>query len=292
MEMKKKISLLLIVTLIASMLLVGCGSSDLASGEEDRLTVAVTIVPQAAFVEAICGDMVDVVTMVPPGNSPANYEPTPEETAKFQDADIYFAIGVPTEEANIYDRVSEDTKLVKLQDDVAAVYPDRTFEDGGRDPHTWLSTKRVKVMLDVMTEELSLLDEENREIYEANKEAYVAQLDALEVEMATLMEGTEGTSIIMNHPSFGYLADDYGLNMLSLEEHGKEATPQHLQELTDFALENNIHSVFYQAEVAGEQVAAFAEGIDAEVVQLSPLAPNYIENMTDMLQKIVNEVVK
>ena len=288
--MEKKIIYLVVISLMISTFLMGCGDSE--GIKDEKITVAVSIVPQASFVEAICGELVNVVTMIPPGNSPANYEPTPEEVAAFQDADVYFAIGVPTEEANIYTRISENTKLIKLQDDVANAYPDRYFEDGGRDPHIWLSTKRVKVMLEVMTEEISLLDEAHRSTYEKNMQDYVAKLDDLELEMQALMEGTDGSSIIMNHPSFGYLTDDYNLEMLSLEEHGKEATPQHLQELTDFAVENDIHTVFYQAEVASEQVEAFAEGIDAEVVQLSPLASDYIENMKDMLQKIVEEVVK
>lgn len=288
--MEKKIIYLVVISLMISTFLMGCGKSE--EIKDEKLTIAVSIVPQASFVEAICGEQVNVVTLVPPGYSPENYEPTPEEAATFQNADIYFAIGVPTEEANIYTRIGESTKLVKLQDNVASVYPDRYFEDGGRDPHIWLSIKRVKVMIEVMTEEISLLDEANRNVYENNMLTYITKLDALEVKMQTLMEGTSGTSIIMNHPSFGYLADDYSLKMLSLEENGKEATPKHLQELTDFAIENEIHTVFYQAEVASEQVEAFAEGIDAEVVQLSPLAPNYIENMEDMLQKIVNEVTK
>ncbi|HWQ51305.1 MAG TPA: zinc ABC transporter substrate-binding protein, partial [Terriglobales bacterium] len=63
----------------------GCG----AKGAEDpalqsgdaagKPVVAVTIVPEATFVKAVCGDAVEVVTLVPPGYSPENYEPTPME---------------------------------------------------------------------------------------------------------------------------------------------------------------------------------------------------------------------
>lgn len=37
--------------------------------------IAVTIVPQADFVKAVCGDNFDVVTLIPPGYSPESYEP-------------------------------------------------------------------------------------------------------------------------------------------------------------------------------------------------------------------------
>ncbi|MDD3024913.1 MAG: zinc ABC transporter substrate-binding protein [Syntrophomonadaceae bacterium] len=42
-----------------------------------KLRVAVSIVPQATFVGAVGGDMVEVVTMIPPGASPENYAPSP-----------------------------------------------------------------------------------------------------------------------------------------------------------------------------------------------------------------------
>ena len=95
--------------------------------------VAVSIVPQATFVKAVCGDLVKVVTMIPPGASPESYEPTPKQMAEFSKAIVYFAIGVPTEETSILPNV-EKVKVVALQPTVAEAYPDRTFEEGERDP--------------------------------------------------------------------------------------------------------------------------------------------------------------
>ncbi len=83
-----------------------------------------TIVPEQTFAEAVCGELAEVVTLVPPGNSPENYEPTAQEMERFSDASVYFAIGVPTEEANILDNTG-DIPVVYLQDKVSEVYPDR-----------------------------------------------------------------------------------------------------------------------------------------------------------------------
>jgi zinc transport system substrate-binding protein len=72
-----------------------CGAAD---GPRDRRTekpvIAVTIVPQQTFVEAVCGDLAEVITMVSPGNSPENYELTAREMERFSDAALYFSIGV------------------------------------------------------------------------------------------------------------------------------------------------------------------------------------------------------
>ncbi|HWQ59225.1 MAG TPA: zinc ABC transporter substrate-binding protein, partial [Clostridia bacterium] len=70
--------------------------------------------------------------------------------------------------------------------------------------------------------------------------------------------------------------------MLALEEEGKEATPQRLEEIIDFAKENDIRVIFYQEEMASRQAAAFAEEIGGKAVMLSPLAADYTDNLASM----------
>ena len=95
------------------------GCSMKSSTEEDLLTVAVTIVPQETFVKAVAGDLVEVVTMVPPSRSPETYAPTPKELEQFSNAAVYFTIGISTEDVNILPRTKEinkNLKVVSLED--------------------------------------------------------------------------------------------------------------------------------------------------------------------------------
>lgn len=275
------IVLMVIILVLTAFSTVSCGSDKEKSGKP---VVAVTIVPEETFVKAVCGELAETVTLVPPGNSPENYEPTPLLMAQFEKADLYFPIGVPTEEANILSKVGDDTKVVALQDEVAAVYPDRTFESGERDPHIWLSPKRVKVMIDVIAQEMCALDPENADTYNTNASSYKAQLDALDAEIKSALEGVQNKKFIVYHPAFGYLADDYGLTMYALEEEGKEATAEHLQEMIDLAKAENIKVIFYQEEIDSSQSEAFAEEIGGKTIQLSPLAADYIENLKNMAE--------
>lgn len=245
--------------------------------------IAVSIVPEQTFVEAVCGDLVDIVTLVPSGSSPENYEPTAQEMEKFSDASLYFSIGVPTEEANILPNVG-DIKVISLQDEVAAVYEDRTFESGERDPHIWLSPKRVKVMVETIAKEMSELDPDNKGTYEQNAADYIVKLDEVDQEIKDALKGVESKNFIVYHPAFGYIADDYGLKMYSLEEEGKEATAQHLQDMIDLAKKENIKVIFYQEEIDSSQSEAFAEEIGGKTIQLSPLAADYIDNLKNMAQ--------
>jgi len=65
----------------------------------ERIPVFVSIVPQKYFVQQIGKDLVSARIMVRPGASPATYEPKPKQMADLSKAKIYFAIGVPFENA-------------------------------------------------------------------------------------------------------------------------------------------------------------------------------------------------
>jgi zinc transport system substrate-binding protein len=172
----------------------GCGDAETARTVSDKPVVAVTIVPQKTFVEAVCGDLAEVVVLVPPGNSPENYEPTPETMEKFSEAAVYFTIGVPAETANILAR-AEEMQVVSLHEAAAAVYEERTFDEGERDPHVWLSPKRVKVMIDAIAEQMAALDPKNEAAYRQNAKAYQEQLDLLDGRIRDAFSGIRTGSL-------------------------------------------------------------------------------------------------
>lgn len=294
MKKIKAFRMLMGLALVIGLLLLisGCqsGEKSQATSEGDKPIIAVTIVPEKTFVEAVCGDLAEVIALVPPGNSPENYEPTPQEMEKFSQAAVYFTIGVPTEEANIIPNAGA-VKIVSLQEAAKAVYPERVFESGGRDPHIWLSPKRVEVMVKTIAAEMSALDPENKAVYEKNAAAYIAQLQDLDQEITAALAPVQNKKFIVYHPAFGYLADDYGLEMVALEEEGKEATAQQLQTIIDLAKAENIKVIFYQEEIDSSQSQAFADELGGKTIQLAPLAANYIENLQKMA-KTMAEVMK
>lgn len=277
-----------LMIILSLFLLSGCTDNSKQNNNNEAKSdakpiIAVTIVPEKTFVEAVCGDLAEVITMVPPGSSPENYEPAPQEIEKFSKASVYFTIGVPTEEANILPNAG-DVKIIALQDKVAEIYSDRTFESGERDPHIWLSPKRAKVMVEAIAEEMGNLDEINKETYKQNADQYIQQLDQLDKDIAASLNGVQNRKFIVYHPAFGYIAEDYNLQMYALEEEGKESTIQHLKEMIDLAKKERIKVIFYQEEIDSSQSEAFAEEIDGKTIQLQPLAADYINNLKHMAQ--------
>jgi len=274
-------SVLAIVILIVGVILTaGCIGADNPESHNDNITVAVSIVPVETFVKAVAGDTVDVVVMIPPGSSPENYEPTARKMQEFTNSDIFFGIGVPSEK-RILSSIGEKTEYLPLETVVSAVYPDRNI-GSERDPHIWLSPKRAIVMVQAIADKLSELKPENRELYQKNAQEYIEKLNDLDAKIIQILSDVKGKTFIVEHPAFGYFADDYGLNMAVLEEDGKEATINHRIELEDLAKTKGITKIFYQAESGGSQVAQFAEAIGGEAVALSPLSGEYITNLLEM----------
>jgi zinc transport system substrate-binding protein len=142
--------------------------------QNERPVIAVTIVPEETFVKAVCGDAFDVQVMIPPGSSPETYEPTVKQKAAVEKAKLYFSIGVPAEKAVL---PSVTAPIVDLHEKVSAVYPDLKLGNE-RDPHIWLSVRRVAVMIDVITEEATRLMPDRKAFFAANATAYKGQLEA------------------------------------------------------------------------------------------------------------------
>ncbi len=279
---------LLLVTIITSTVcLFGC-SVDKKSSDSDlkeKVSVAVSIVPQETFVKEVGGDKVDIVTMIPPGKSPENFAPTPDTMEKLSNASIYFTIGVPTENVSILPKIEDfnkDIKIVNMADEVLKVYSERKFESGERDPHIWLSPKRVKIMIQEIEKELSLKDPSNKSFYEKNAESYIDKLDNLDTEIQESMLSLNKNAFICYHPAFGYFADDYKLEMVSIEQEGKEATTQDFQRTIDFAKKEKIKVIFYQAEIDSKQSKTFALEIEGKTEMIEPLASEYINNLQKM----------
>ncbi|MCY6369781.1 metal ABC transporter solute-binding protein, Zn/Mn family [Clostridium ganghwense] len=275
----------LLILVVVCIAFSGCSKEKTSSNTKTpnkKIPIAVSIVPEETFVKAVGGNLIDVVTMIPSGQSPENFQPTPDLIEKFSKSELYFPIGVPTEKSSILPKAKDlnsDLKIVNLAKEVSKVYPDREFAPEKRDPHIWLSPKRVKIMINIIKDELSKIDPNNKSVYEKNAGEYIQKLDKLDSDIKTSLTKLKNKTLIVYHPAFGYLCDDYGLEMISLENEGKEAPPQDLQQTIDAAKTKGIKAIFYQQEIDSRQSKTFAEEIGGKTELIAPLAPNYIENL-------------
>ena len=254
-------------------------------GAQAKPTVAVTISPQAAFVREVAGDLVNVVTMMPPGANHETFSPPPQDMEKLSAAALYLAMGLPPERAGLLPKLAEMNKnmrIVDVQMEVAKTYAPRFFAPNDQDPHIWLSPKRAIVMVRMTAQELGAIDPANSATYKANAERYIARIEAADQEIQASFKTVWNRMFIVYHPAFGYFAEEYNLTMVALEEEGKEADPRRFREVIDMAKQKGIKVIFYQEDIDGRQSRTFAEELGGQAEKVSPMATDYVENLLRM----------
>ena len=276
----KYIKILIISMLVLS--LTGCDNSTKTS---DKLQISVAIEPLRYFADRIFEDTVEVTTMIPQNASPENYEITTKQMMEFTDSDIYFSLNLPSETNSILEVVGENTEVVDLQEIVSEDLEILKLGES-YDPHIWMSISRSKAIINTMLEEVIDLNSDNEDLYRNNAKILLAELDSLNNEINNSLKDVTNRYFIVYHPSLQYFANEYNLEMVSIELEGKEASANRIVEIIDFAKENNIKVVFYQAEIDSSQAESKAYEIGGQTVMVNPLAYDYLENYKNMSELI------
>jgi zinc transport system substrate-binding protein len=255
--------------------LTGCGGAATPAPAEPVgvLNIVVSIVPQQYFVERIGGERVNVTVMVPPGFSPATYEPKPEQLQTLSKADAYVRMRVPFEEAWMERIVSanQDMLIIDQAEGIERI--------GDKDPHIWLSPPLVKVQAQTIYAGLVELDPDHEAEYAANLETFLADLDELDTDIQETLSHLESRKFLVFHPAWAYFARDYGLEMIPVQIEGSDPSAAEMADLIQTAQENNIRVVFAQPEFSTESAEAVAQEIGGQVLLISPLAPDWLDNL-------------
>jgi zinc transport system substrate-binding protein len=285
-----------------------------ANNKEDKINVMVSILPQVDFVERIGGDKVQVSEMIPPGFSPATYEPSPEQLQKLQNSDLYLRIGhIPFEKAQM-DKLAEinpQMKIVDSSDGISLLTMAAHSHEGedeheheheaeeneehheneeGKDPHVWLAPTLVKKQAEHIYDALVELKPSEKNYFTKNYNQFIKDLDQLDKDLKQTFTPIEGQTILVFHPAFGYLAEAYGFHQEAIEIEGKEPTPAQLQQIIDRANEDNVKIIFVQSQFSTKSAEAVAQEIGGAVVQIDPLAKDYFTNLENMAETIVTSL--
>jgi zinc transport system substrate-binding protein len=240
---------------------------------EGAISVWVSIIPQKYFVERVGGDRVDVEVMVPPGFSPATYEPRPSQIESLAGADMYVRIGVPFEDAWM-SRIRASNQVMLLVDQSHGI--DRI---DGRDPHIWLSPRLVKVQVRTVCDALVELDPAHEGLYRANLEVFLADLEELDARIERELSGLKTRSFIVFHPAWAYFAADYSLEMIPVQVEGDAPSAAEMADLIRIARASGIKVIFAQPEFSTQSAETIAREIDGRVLLISPLALDWMDNL-------------
>ena len=243
--------------------------------------VSVSLLPQAYFVEKIAGDILTTQVMVPPGSSPATYEPKPSQMESLEKSKVYFAIGVPFERVWLpkFQELIKGIKIVHTDEGIEKQKIHEHSHDGvtksGLDPHIWLDPILVKNQTLTMTNVLIEAFPEHKQTFLNNLKIFHDELDSLNEEVTLILSKTDRKKFMVFHPSWGYFSKRYDLTQISIEVEGKEPKPSMLASLIKKAKDEKIKTIFVSPAFSTKSAKTIAKEIKGEVVAIDPLAKDW-----------------
>jgi zinc transport system substrate-binding protein len=217
---------------------------------------------------------------------------------------LYFSIGVPFENSflprlrdNFPGLEIVDTRkgieLIPAHGAASGAGNDSQGHDHGVfDPHVWLNPRYAKTIALNIRDALVRIDPKHEQVYTQKCDSLFADLDALDRELAGILEPFNGGRFYVFHPAYGYFGEAYGLTQVALEAEGATPGPRQIAGFIDRAKADNVTTLFVQPQFSTQAAETIAEAIGAEVVPLDPLAYDYIENMRDIAHKIAAALEK
>lgn len=288
---RSTISLLMkTLTVLLLALILSVHGQTATSATAEKIIVYVSINPQKFLVDRIGGDRVSTEVMVKPGYSPETYEPTPGQMRGLARARMYFRICVPFEDVLLPAvtsaspvRVVDCDRKIQYRPLEGATALDETRPD----PHIWTDPVNARYLAEQILEVLAAEDPQHATYYMDNFQRLDRELQDLHEYITGQISQRGSLYLLVSHAAWGYYCDRYGLRQLALEDDGKPRGPRALAELIRAVQAQNITTLFTQREHRSPADSAFAREINARLVEIDPLADDYIGNLREVTRLFV-----
>jgi len=294
---------LLICLLVFTVTFSAC-SKDIPIHEGNTtIQVSVSFDAMREFVYAVGKDNVSILTIVPTGIEPHDFEPKAKDLVALGEADIfiYNGLGMESWVQEAIDSANNPNLIVVEASSGADLISNSAYEEhseyGQFDPHIWLSLKDAEVEVTNIKNALIEADSENKEFYESNAADFIAQLHILFDEYSEKFSSVPSKSFVTGHAAFGYLCRDFGLEQNSVEDIFAEGEPtaQQLIELVEYCKVNSVKTVFAEEMASPEISQTLANELGAKIETLYTIESaedglSYLERMSDNLSKIYSSL--
>ena len=273
------------------LLLVGCNQSASNSGEK---IITVSIPPFKYFIDSIGGGDFRINVIVPSGADPHIYEPVPDQIANLRKSVAYVSDGYLGFEMTWLDRFYETNRNMKklsLGKNIDLIKPVEHADSEhieGADPHYWVSPQCALIIASEIKALLIDLNPDKSEKYTLNYTKLVKSINDIDRRARDMFLAYRESPFMIFHPTLGYLARDYGLKEIAIENEGKEPTPSSLKALIDIGKSKKIRVIFVQREYDTKNARAIAAETGALLVTIDPLS----ENWSGSVQEIINALYR
>lgn len=239
-----------------------------------KVRVVASLYPLYFFAHEVGGDKITVHDITPAGAEPHDYEPTPQDIVKIDNADVLILNGG-------LEAWGDDVRKNLQRTDVRVVVAgeglfNRVSDGEGKtisDPHVWLDPVLAQKEVSVIADAFVAVDPQDTSSYRNNEQSLLGTLRALDEEYRTGLSHCRQSDIVTSHAAFGYLASRYGFHQVSIAGFSpdQEPSPQQIAQVADFARSKNIRYIFFESLVSPRLSETVAGEIGAVTLALNPL---------------------
>lgn len=262
--MRKICAMLALIFLIS-----GCQNVPV-SEETDRLLVYTSFYAMYDFARTIAGEYAHVENLVPVGVEVHDWEPSPADMIKLEEADVFIYSGKGMESwcDGVLSSLSNENLLAVETAAHIAVHE----EDGHTDPHVWLDPANAILQLEAIADALSQKDPANEAHYRENLAVQTEKLLALDTAYRTELGALPNKAIVVSHKAYGYLCNAYGLEQIAAEglSADSDASPAQLARIIETMQQNNIRHIFFAELTRSKALETIQAETGAQALVLNP----------------------
>ena len=283
--------------LLGMALVAACGVS--FAKEPLKVITTFTIIQDIA--QNIGGDAAIVESITKPGAEIHDYQPTPKDIVKAQDAELILWNGLNLE--RWFERFFQSIKDVPSVVVTEGITPLSIYEgesEGTPNPHAWMSPNNALVYIENIRQAFVAQDPENTDVYNANAARYAEEIKALDAPLRAKLDQIpeEKRWLVTSEGAFGYLAEDYNLKEAYLWpiNADEEGSPQQVKRLIDTIRKHNLPVLFSESTISDKPAKQVAKETGAKyggVLYVDSLSeqdgpvPTYIKLLETTVQTIV-----
>lgn len=279
--MLAKIVKLLLIVVISSAMLTGCGQSKGSdsqanannAGQNNKFTIVTSFYPMYISTINITKGIpgVEVINMTKPQTGCLHdYQLSPEDLKTLEKANVFVINGAGMEA--FLDKAIKQQPQLKVIDaskNIALIKD----ESGEENPHVWVSISNAILQVKNISEQLAAADTQNAAKYKSNADEYVKKLETLQASMHKSIDNAKNKDIITFHEAFPYFAKEFNLNIVAVieREPGTEPSPAELEDTIKKIKGSSIKALFAEPQYPAKAAQTISQETGAKVYTLDPV---------------------
>src|SRR5687768_9815060 len=232
-----------------------------AAQEKFKAVTTFTVIADTA--QNVAAEAAVVESITKPNAEIHNYQPTPGDILRAQDAKLIFWNGLNLEQwfERFFNNIS-DVPSVVVSEGVEPMGIAEGPYTGKPNPHAWMSPNVALIYVENIRKAFVEHDPENAETYNRNAAAYSEKIKAAvePIRQALAAIPEDKRWLVTSEGAFSYLARDFDLKELYIWpiNADQQGTPQQVRKVIDAVRANGIPVVFSESTVSPDPATQIA----------------------------------